>query len=354
VSAIAAGEGTLVARILAADRDRTHRALLSYLPDREPRASLYDLVGDYPSRPSKGIRPALCLATCRAHGGRTEDALGAAVAIELLHNAFLVHDDICDGALIRRGAPALHVQHGLPLALNAGNALAWLAFDPLLQNTDALGPRLALEVLAEFEHMVKRTIEGHAVELSWRERSFDEIDADAYLELVLAKTCWYTSIHPCRVGALIGARGEADLDAIARFGFFLGAVLQIRDDIENVTDRAEQHGKDFGGDIIEGKPTLLLIHLRGAVSASLRAEVDSLVGPAGDRGGVDRGERIERIVGLMEEHGSIDYTCAFADGLAGAALAEFDVAMGWLPDSADKAFVRSLALHLRDPAIRGR
>jgi hypothetical protein len=90
------------------------------------------------------------------------------------------------------------------------------------------------------------------------------------------------------------------------------------------------------------------------VSASVRAEVDSLVGPAGDRGGVDRGERIERIVGLMEEHGSINYTCAFADGLAGAALAEFDVAMGWLPDSADKAFVRSLALHLRDPAIRGR
>jgi geranylgeranyl diphosphate synthase type II len=354
VSIAAAGEATLVARMLAADREVTRRALLSYLPDREPRASLYDLVAEYPSRAAKGIRPALCLATCRAHGGRTEDALGAAVAIELLHNAFLVHDDICDGALLRRGEPALHVEHGLPLALNAGNALAWLAFDPLLQNTDELGPRMALEVLAEFEHMVKRTIEGHAIELSWRERSFDEIDSDAYLELVLAKTCWYSSIHPCRVGALIGARGEADLDAIARFGFFLGAVLQIRDDIENVTDRTEEHGKDFGGDIIEGKPTLLLIHLRQAVSDRVRDEVDALVGPAGDRGGVDRSERIERVVGLMEECGSIDYTCAFADGLAGAALAEFDVAMGWLPDSVDKAFVRSLALHLRDPAIRGR
>src|SRR4051794_40782892 len=103
VSVAAAGEGTLVARMLAADREVTRRALLSYLPDREPRASLYDLVAEYPSRAAKGIRPALCLATCRAHGGRTEDALGAAVAIELLHNAFLVHDDICDGALLRRG-----------------------------------------------------------------------------------------------------------------------------------------------------------------------------------------------------------------------------------------------------------
>ena len=56
----------------------------------------------------------------------------------------------------------------------------------------------------------------------------------------------------------------------------------------------------------------------------------------------------------MEEHGSIDYACAFADGLAGAALAEFDTAMGMLPDSDDKTFLRALVLHLRDPQIRGR
>ena len=67
---------------------------------------------------------------------------------------------------------------------------------------------------------------------------------------------------------MIGSRGEADLEAIARFGFFLGAVLQIRDDIENVTDRDGVHGKDFGGDVIEGKPTLLLIHLRSVLPAS--------------------------------------------------------------------------------------
>jgi hypothetical protein len=56
----------------------------------------------------------------------------------------------------------------------------------------------------------------------------------------------------------------------------------------------------------------------------------------------------------MEAHGSIDYACAFADGLAGAALAEFDAALGHLPESEDKAFLGTLALHLRDPAVRGR
>jgi geranylgeranyl diphosphate synthase type II len=347
-------EEGLVERTLASDGQRAREKLLGYLPEGGPRAELYDLVADHLMQPGKGIRPALCLASCRAHGGDTEDALGAAAAIELLHNAFLVHDDICDSAALRRGRPALHVRHGVPIALNAGDALAWLAIGPLLDNVTALGPRLALDVLAEFHHLVQRTIEGQAIELSWRERSFTDLDPDTYLRVIVDKTCWYSAIQPCRVGALIGSRGRADLDAIARFGFFLGAVLQIRDDVENVTDRAGAHGKDFGTDIIEAKPTLLLIHVLRNAPQPVRREVADLVGSGADGRGVDRGERIERVVAIFERFGSIDYACAFADGLAGAALAEFEAAMGWLPDSRDKGFLRSLVLHLRDPVIRGR
>ena len=131
-------------------------------------------------------------------------------------------------------------------------------------------------------------------------------------------------------------------------------MLQVRDDIENVSDRSELRGMDFGGDVVEGKPTLLLVHLLGVASAAERAEVAALVGPAGVQSGLQPAARIDRVVGLMEHHGSIDYACAFADGLAGGALAEFDAAMGGLPDSPDKDFVRSLVLYLRDPEIRGR
>lgn len=355
MSAVGATVGPdVVDAVLRREGERTRQALLAYIPADGPRAELYDLVADYPQRGGKGIRPALCLATCRAHGGRTEDALPAAVAIEMLHNAFLVHDDICDAAEQRRGEPTLHVRHGIPLALNAGNALAWLALRPLLDNVDLLGSRRAHAVLAEFDHLTRRTIEGQAVELGWRDRDTADADTSAYLDLALAKTCWYSAIHPCRVGALIGSRGRADLDAIARFGYFLGAVLQIRDDVENVTDREEQRGKDFGGDILEGKPTLLLVHLLGAATPAEREEVQALVGPPGDRGGVAPAERIDRVVGLMERHGSIDYACDFADGLAGAALAEFDASMGALPPSPDKDFVRSLVLYLREPTVRGR
>jgi geranylgeranyl diphosphate synthase type II len=344
----------VVEEVLRREARRTRDALLGHIPDDGPRAELYDLVADYPQRGGKGIRPALCLATCRAHGGRTEEALPAAVAIEMLHNAFLVHDDICDDADQRRGRPTLHVEHGVPLALNAGDALAWMALRPLLDNVELLGSRRALAVLAEFDHLTRRTIEGQAVELGWRERGARDADIDTYLRLVLAKTCWYSAIHPCRVGALIGSRGRADLDAIARFGYFLGAVLQIRDDVENVTDRDEVRGKDFGGDILEGKPTLLLVHLLGAASPAEREDVLALVGPAGARSGADDAERIDRVVALLERHGSIDYACDFADGLAGAALAEFDASMGALPPSEDKDFVRSVVLYLREPTVRGR
>ena len=351
VAPVAPPDSRLVDRILADDRRRTLDALVALLP-RGEHGDVYELAADYPTRPSKGIRPAICLATCRAFGGRTEDALGTAVAIELLHNAFLVHDDICDDALRRRGGDALHVRHGVPLALIAGDALAWLAIRPLVESASELGPGMALELLSEFQQISQRTIEGQADELAWRDRDLSELGTDHYLALVRDKTCWYSSIGPCRTGALIGSRGTADLDAIARFGFFLGALLQIRDDVENVTDRDGVRGKDFGSDVIEGKPTILVIHLLSAAGREERERALQLIGPGPTT--VLPGERIETVISMMERHGSVDYTCAFAEGVAGAALAELEAATAELPDSADLSFLRALVLHLRDPVVRGR
>ncbi len=104
-----------------------HRSVMHSLPGGEPRRYLYDLLTEYPTRSGKGLRPVLCMASCAAFGGSFDAALPFATALELLHTAFLVHDDIQDGSSLRRGRPALHVEHGVPLALNAGDALAALA-----------------------------------------------------------------------------------------------------------------------------------------------------------------------------------------------------------------------------------
>ena len=114
---------TSVERQLAQYRDVTYRALLAQLPTREPRRYLYDLISNQLSHVGKGLRPALCIATCRAFGGSIEQALPSAMSIELLHNAFLVHDDIEDGSLYRRNRETLYVEQGVPIALNVGDAM---------------------------------------------------------------------------------------------------------------------------------------------------------------------------------------------------------------------------------------
>ncbi len=83
------------------------RSMLDAMPDGEPSQWLYAPMREYPSRPGKALRPALCLSAGRAFGAKPDDLLGIAVAIELMHNAFLVHDDIADGSEMRRGRPTL-------------------------------------------------------------------------------------------------------------------------------------------------------------------------------------------------------------------------------------------------------
>lgn len=100
------------------------------LPTGEATSRLYAMVLEYPLRSAKALRPALCLATCRAIGGSLAVALPSATALELYHNAFLIHDDIEDGSETRRGSPTLHRAHGVPMAVNVGDAMLALALAP--------------------------------------------------------------------------------------------------------------------------------------------------------------------------------------------------------------------------------
>ena len=130
------------------------------------------------------------------------------LAIELLHNAFLVHDDIEDASLLRRGEPTLHRRYGTPLALNAGDGLALQAMGTLRENIDLLGPRLADRIMVEFDFMSQQTVAGQALELGWCRDNRTDLEPDDYLDLIMKKTCWYTTVLPLRVGALVGFEGN--------------------------------------------------------------------------------------------------------------------------------------------------
>ena len=332
-----------VGAVLTEVGQRVRRAMLDAVPDLEPHRWLYELVRAYPGRPGKALRPALCLATCRAFGGSDDEAFPVAVAIELLHNAFLVHDDIADGSERRRGRPTLPAHYGSPLALNAGDAMVVLANRMLRHHARTLDPELADRVLEEFDIMALRTLEGQATELGWRRDRVSGLSPEDYLDLILHKTCWYTTIHPLRVGALLGSQGSADLGAMVRFGFYLGAAFQIRDDLLNLTGDEELYGKEINGDLYEAKRTLALIHLEAEVRGD---DATTLA----DYLAVDRPERTESMVAevrrLLDVYGSIEFAADFAQGIAVAAADAYEEAFAECPHSDDTGFVRALVPYM--------
>jgi geranylgeranyl diphosphate synthase, type II len=320
----------------------TRERVYQYLPDQEPREYLYDLVAAYPERSSSMLRPSLLIATARAFGAETEAALNSAAAIELMHNAMLVHDDIEDISDMRRGAPSLHKKAGVPLAMNAGDALVLLCLQPLLDNVPELGPLLTLKIIEESLETMFQAVEGQAWELGWRRDNLYDVDSSDYLRMITKKTSWYTAILPCRVGALIGTGRPLQPDQFVQFGYFLGATFQIQDDVLNITGNPDTYGKDFAGDIVEGKRTLMLIHLVKHAPRNEQARLKEYFAlPYAQRCNED----VKWILTLMERHGSIEFSRSFARRYAGAALFEFSKAFEDVQDSADSQFIESLVLH---------
>jgi len=321
----------------------TMNALLALIPDKEPRRHLYELVPLYPQRSGKGLRPALCIATCGAFGGLTDRVIRSAVAIELFHNAFLVHDDLEDGSEYRRGQPTLHAVHGLPIAVNVGDAMNVLSIRPVMENLETLGPQLTWRVFSEIEHMAHQAVEGQAMELGWVRDNACDLTEEHYLRMTLKKTCWYTCIQPCRIGSLVATAGAIDPDRFNRFGYYMGAAFQIQDDILNLIGDARRYGKEVGGDIREGKRTLMLIHALNHCGPREKERMRRFLAKPRRRRSTDEVNWVYRV---MRKYGSIDFARSCAHQLAGAALREFVVAYGDQPDSEHKRFIESLVLYM--------
>ncbi len=236
-----------------------------YGPDQRGSSSLHELILDYPLRGGKALRPALSIATCLGLGGHLEAILPTAATLELYHNAFLIHDDIEDESWWRRGKPTLHIDHGVPIAVNVGDAMLSLSLQPLLDNVERVGLGPALRILRAIAKMTRLTVEGQALELEWVRSNTWQLDDADYLEMVELKTSWYSFITPLQAGGLAAGAGPERLAPLESLGRHLGAAFQITDDLLNLRADPEDYGKEIGGDLWEGKRTLMLLHaLRSA------------------------------------------------------------------------------------------
>ncbi len=327
--------------MLSEYRKQTSRALLKAIPEHGP-PYLYDLVASYPRRSGKGLRAALCFATCAALGGSRRQALNSAVAIELLHNAFLIHDDVQDGSDLRRGRPTLYREHGIPIAVNVGNATNLLALRRLMGNRSTLGPQASWRIVEETERMMTHSLEGQAIELAWIRDNVCDLEVRDYLQMCLKKTSWYSFIYPMRVGALVARPLQVRKEQFCRLGWYFGAAFQIQDDILNLTGSRRKYGKEIAGDLWEGKRTLMLIHLLKRCSSRERLALKRfLARPRHER----RPEEVEWVHELMLRYQCIEYARRAARQMTGAALLEGLTAFRDLPDSDEKRFILQMILY---------
>ena len=324
---------------LASYREPVNRLILESIPDREPQRHLYAIVADQVQNEGKGIRPALCLSTCQAFGGDESQALPSAAAIELLHNAFIVHDDVEDQSDFRRGLPTLHQKYGIPIAINVGDAMNAMSVRLLRQNFSRLGPELSARIFDEFDHMSSETIEGQAMELGWIRDNDCNTTEDDYLLMVLKKTGWYSFIHPMRIGALIAQPQRTDLDTFNRFGYFLGAAFQIQDDVLNLIGDQRKYGKEIAGDLLEGKRTLILAHLFANSTPHEKERLKAFLGKP-------RAQRLPRelawLRALVEARGSIEYARDAARTFSEGARREFEASFATAAPSSALSFIESL------------
>lgn len=224
---------------------------------------------DDPKARGKRIRPSLCLIACETLGGSAQRALPFAMAIELMHNFFLVHDDIQDGDTTRRGRAAVWKQYGLAHGINIGDYLYTKVFAAMLTaETEETNTLLEVALWKLLVQTLEKTHVGQAQDMNaLKTRVFT---VENYMEIVTNKTGYYLAA-PLVGGAMIAGADPETIEALSRLGHCLGPVFQIVDDIIDLT---EGKGREtIGSDIREGKRSYLVAHAASHANAEEREEL---------------------------------------------------------------------------------
>jgi len=262
------------------------------------------------ARRGKRLRPLLLLRVAQAEGTTVERALDAAVAVELLHNYSLVHDDIEDGDRVRHGRPTLWARFGIPQSINAGDAMCSLSYLTLLGGKDSqsgLGATMA-HALHE-AHLAM--CEGQSLDISFE--SVDFVTMEQYRRMIAGKTAALFGAA-CRLGALCAGASEKRARSYDALGRSYGIAFQIRDDALGAWGATEVTGKPSGADLARRKWTFPVVW---ALSRSPSAD-RGIIARAYARGGGLNPDDVVSVLAALERLG----TKAAADAACDRALAE--------------------------------
>ncbi len=290
------------------------REMFNFLPVQEPEAFLYGPMRDYPERGGKRFRPALVLLACQVFGGDMSKAVRTAAAFEMFQSFAVVHDDIEDDSEMRRGKACLHKMHGTPLCINVGDALYAKVFEILSANRELLGAEKSLDLIEEMTRGSRETFEGQAYDVGWIRQRYIPSEEE-FMVMLRKKTGWYTGRGPCTAGAIIADATPELRQTIGRCGEAMAIAFQIRDDLLNLRTSEQDasvapgitsgaYGKERGGDIAEGKRTLIIIDLLRKCTQEEQIEVLEILHEQREN---NTSGQIERVISLVEHYDCYEY-----------------------------------------------
>ena len=296
-----------------------------YLRQVESKVGVIPDIGAYIQKSGgKRVRPALLLMAARMCGYSGPRAVLNAAVVEFIHTATLVHDDIIDDAELRRGQKAVHSRWGNDVTVLAGDFLYIKSMAMALTQD-------SLDVVRLLCDITLRMIEGEIYQLT---KNGDlDISEDEHFDIIRRKTAHLFG-GCAEIGAMLGEAGAEKQTALREYGFNLGVMFQLVDDQLDFTGQAEALGKPIGGDLLEGKMTLPLIHLRDHGGPDAVALIHRIV-----RERQASSEEWTRLRQLMAEHRALEYAQARAVGFGEAAKRNLAI----FPDRPERDALMALA-----------
>ena len=266
-----------------------------------------DTEGHQTNRGGKGVRPALTILSAEAVGAPAATGVPGGVALELVHNYSLLHDDVMDGDRERRSRPTVWALYGVPEAILVGDALAELAHQVLLEQPGNSGTAAAHHLADAVAEMIA----GQADDMAFE--SEVEVSVDACLTMAAAKTGALLSCSAA-IGAVLAGGEPAAVDALARYGDHVGLAFQAIDDLLGIWGSPAVTGKPVGSDVASRKKTIPISYAmaEGGPSAD---ELRALFG----RADLDADD-VKRAIEVIESTGGREATEALAREHLAAAL----------------------------------
>ena len=264
----------------------------------------------------KRMRATLPWLIAKAVGDSHAGLLDIGAAIETVHNFTLVHDDIMDDDEVRRGRNAVHIEYGLPTAINAGDAMLAIAFERLVQ-AENLDHEDIPALVNRVAWMVRRVSEGQQLDIEFEDRL--NVSEDDYLEMIEGKTAvmfWICA----EIGASISGADDETVQLMAEWGKALGLCFQLMDDVIDVLSDSATLGKPAGSDIAQGKRTLMVIHAMQQPDGPVKERLMAVLG---------KGEEVSEAalsdgLAALAELGSVDYAREKAEAFHAQAHACLD------------------------------